>query len=322
MIVFATMHMSNSYMWVLLPAIIYFADVGLRWTLHATRATATATAVPLVSATAGSTACADKDVWVDALGRRPKPTSCCQQSSGGQSRHGDSCSVVKLSIPIADLLHANPGFDLLGEYLMIQAPVLGLLEWHPLSIAYVDDSDIHLLVKASGDWSGRLARLSLATSLQPLTCTKSAADVGAAVRVQVKVAVEGPYGVPITEHVVQQLTAGANVLLVAGGVGIASMIRTLQTAAAGLGGDINIKWRQLHLIWVVRSASVSAEVDFGRGGQGREMYFNGYIGYPAVSGRKCLGGLVHGVATRPTFTFDQSILSLCQVLLLAGQIHV
>jgi hypothetical protein len=239
----ATWHMSNSYMWMVLPVILYFADVGLRWTLHGSTATAMAVVVPLGDSVMLS------DTQEQAMEQGGAVAAPIKAASSKGSKVVAS-SMVKLSIPIAELLAVNPGFDLEGEYLMVQVPQLGVLEWHPLSVAYMDATHVHLLVKTAGTWTAKLAGLGLAG-----TSTSQAAALGAA-QVQVKVGIEGPYGNPITNNVLDQLSQGASVLLVAGGVGVASMVRTLQAAAAGAGGKRALDWSRLHLLWVVRSGKV------------------------------------------------------------------
>jgi hypothetical protein len=240
-------------MWMALPVILYFADVGLRWTLHGSTATAVATVVPLGDSVMLS------DTQEQAMEQGGAFAAPIQGTSSKGSKVVAS-SMVKLSIPIAELLAVNPGFDLEGEYLMVQVPQLGVLEWHPLSVAYIDATHIHLLVKTAGTWTAKLAGLGLTGSV---TCTTQATALGAT-QVRVKVGIEGPYGNPITGNVLDQLSQGASVLLVAGGVGVASMVRTLQAAAAGAGGKRVVDWSRLHLLWVVRSG----EVRGGGGGGG------------------------------------------------------
>ena len=243
--IFATLHMGNSYMWVILPICLYFADVGLRWTLHGAWARATITVVPLDDPSSGS------------AGSKGGHTGPIQDAALSTS----PTSLIKMSIPNHHLRTSNPAVDLQdGEYVYIQAPALGIMQWHPFSIAFVDTTHTHFLVKASGNWSRSLAQLAKAESSNSSKDGSSCSLT--TVVADVHIAVEGPYDVPITCSVQQQLAAGAQVLLVAGGVGIASMVRTLLRAAgsraAAAGGGTNADyWGRLHLVWVARTDTVS-----------------------------------------------------------------
>jgi hypothetical protein len=170
-----------------------------------------------------------------------RTTTCCGSTSGKKL----DTSLVVVSIPTGDLFAFKAATSLQGACVLLQVPAVSHWEWHPFSIACVTDTHMYCVIKARGDWTQRLAALGGVTE-------------GA----QLSVALEGPYGAPLSTKVAQQLAAGHTVLLAAGGVGITTMLQVLQAAAgssAGMGANHPagcVDWSRLHLVWVVRTSQV------------------------------------------------------------------
>ena len=138
----------------------------------------------------------------------------------------------------------------IGQYIFINVPAVSLVEWHPFTISSSPlDSDISLHIKSMGDntWSGRLLALAathpggINTAVAAKPCSYARLSPGR----QLRVRVDGPYGVPIRHDRYRRI------LLCAGGIGVTpchAIFRTLyQLTRAG-----RCRVELVKLIWVVR----------------------------------------------------------------------
>ena len=133
--------------------------------------------------------------------------------------------VVKVSFPKLPSFSYNA-----GQFVQIAFPVLGCLEFHPISISSAPhESEITLHIKASGGWSSRLVALASTTK-----------DIAALV--------EGPYGSSAVDMDAERYQM---VLLVCGGIGVTpcnsiakSLIHNIERGTRSM--------KEIHLVWSVR----------------------------------------------------------------------
>jgi len=126
-----------------------------------------------------------------------------------------------------------------GQYAFLNIPSITPLEWHPFTISSTPgDPNITFHIKDMGKntWTARLARIYGSSKINSLPLVN----------------LDGPYGNP------PSLSACANLVLVAGGIGITPILSIFkeQYQLHKQNHPNSIRMRHIYLIWVVRDTAM------------------------------------------------------------------
>jgi ferredoxin-NADP reductase len=138
---------------------------------------------------------------------------------------GSDCVAVEVSAPSFSQRHTEA-----GQYLFIRLPQISQLQWHPMTItSSPGDKNLVFLIKAAGDWSGKLLK-----------------DGTPTLRVGDKLSLDGPYG-----RLSVRLSQQRELVMVAGGIGCTPMLSILGSLSAPGGGSLRATF-----IWSVRELAL------------------------------------------------------------------